>query len=75
MCPKFRLKNIIREGALSLVYVYISLTSGRPDPSSFKTSTKITTDILPTERNYSMKGVSYDCPKYCKHGIANEWKF
>jgi hypothetical protein len=33
----------IREGALSLAYMYISLTSGRPDPSSFKTPIQIAT--------------------------------
>jgi hypothetical protein len=35
---------MIREGALRLAYMCISLTLGRPDPSSFKTPTQITTD-------------------------------
>jgi hypothetical protein len=35
--------TIIRGGAVSSVYMYISLTSGRPDPSSFKTPIQIAT--------------------------------
>jgi hypothetical protein len=38
----------VKEGALSLAYMYISLTSGRLDPSSFnfKTPAQITTSRL-----------------------------
>jgi hypothetical protein len=39
----------IREGALSLAYMYISLTSGRPDPSSFKTPIQIATLLIKDE--------------------------
>jgi hypothetical protein len=40
---------VVREGALSLslayMYIIISLTLGRADPSSFKTPTQITTGV------------------------------
>jgi hypothetical protein len=44
-------KVSMREGALSLAYMYISLTSGRPDPSSFKTPIQIATVSLQLATN------------------------
>jgi hypothetical protein len=52
--------GIIREGALNLAYMYVSLNSSRPDPSSFKTPVQIATGILVLLMECNIKNLRFN---------------